>query len=287
MHLDQIRTFIEIANTGNFNKAAEKLNVTQSTISARIRGLEEELGRSLFNRSHSGVTLTATGQQFQRYALNMMRLWQQARLEVKLPKGYSGIIGLGAQVSLWDRLVLRWMPWMRKNAPDIAIRVEADYSTSMSRQLADGILDLGVMYSPRQMSGFIIEPLLEEKLILVATEENAPPPEKNPSYVFVDWGDQFRAIHTETHPDLPPPAVAVGLGALGLQYILKNGGSGYFPIRVVQSQIKSGRLFPVPDSKEISRPAYIVYSSRPRDEHAMERAITGLRDVASRHSQEF
>lgn len=281
MHLDQIRTFLEIANTGNFNKAAENLHVTQSTISARVRGLEDALGRSLFDRSHSGVTLTATGQQFRRYALNMMRLWQQARLEVKLPTGYRGIVGLGAQISLWDRLILRWMPWMRRNAPDVAIRVEADYSGSMSRQLADGILDVGVMYSPRQMSGFIIEPLLEERLILVATEENAAPPEENPGYVFVDWGDEFRAVHTETHPDLPPPAVAVGLGALGLQYILKNGGAGYFPIRVVRSHIKAGRLFRVPGIKDIGRPAYMVYPSRPRDEAVLTKAIEGLRQVAA------
>lgn len=281
MHLDQIRTFLEIANTGNFNRAADNLNVTQSTISARIRGLEEELGRSLFSRSHSGVTLTATGQQFRRYALNMMRLWQQARLEVKLPTGYSGIVGLGAQVSLWDRLVLRWMPWMRKNAPDIAIRVEADYSGSMSRQMADGILDVGVMYSPRQASGFIIEPLLEERLVLVATEEAAPPPEDNPGYVFVDWGEEFRAVHTETYPNMPPPAVAVGLGPLGLQYILKNGGAGYFPIRAVRSHIKAGRLFPVPNTQEINRPAYMVYPSRPRDETVLQRAIDGLRAVAA------
>ncbi|WP_085124618.1 helix-turn-helix domain-containing protein [Tistlia consotensis] len=50
MHIDQIRTFLEVVATGNFRKAAENLNVTQSTVSARIRALESELGRALFER---------------------------------------------------------------------------------------------------------------------------------------------------------------------------------------------------------------------------------------------
>ena len=281
MTLDQIQTFLEIATTGNFNRAAENLNVTQSTISARIRGLEETLGQPLFLRSHSGVTLSAAGRQFRRYALNMMRMWQQARQEVRLPETYAGTVGLGAQVSLWERLVLRWMPWMREHAPEVAIRVEADYSGSQSQQLADGILDIGVMYSPRQMSGFVIEPLLKECLILVSTEQDAPPPEENPNYVFVDWGDVFRAKHAETYPNMPPPAISVGLGTLGLQYILKNGGSGFFPKRLIKSQLRRKRLFQLPDSPEIERPAYMVYPSQLKDRDHVAQAITGLREVAA------
>lgn len=281
MTLDQIQTFLEIAETGNFNRAAENLNVTQSTISARIRGLEETLGQSLFLRSHSGVSLSAAGRQFRRYALNMMRMWQQARQEVRLPETYAGTVGLGAQVSLWERLVLRWMPWMREHAPDVAIRVEADYSGSQSQQLADGILDIGVMYSPRQMSGFVIEPLLKECLILVSTDPDAPPPEENPNYVFVDWGDVFRAKHAETYPNMPPPAVSVGLGTLGLQYILKNGGSGFFPKRLIKSQLRRKKLFQLSDSPEIERPAYMVYPSQLKDREHVSQAITGLREVAA------
>ena len=62
MKIDHIRTFLEISNCGNFNRAAENLNVTQSTVSARIKSMEEHFGRILFKRSHSGVELTSAGQ---------------------------------------------------------------------------------------------------------------------------------------------------------------------------------------------------------------------------------
>ena len=90
MNIEQIRTFLEIAENGNFNRTAENLNVTQSTVSARIRTLEDLLGRTLFVRSHSGAQLTSAGQRFRRYALNMQRLWHL----VYLPFSFADLEGV-------------------------------------------------------------------------------------------------------------------------------------------------------------------------------------------------
>ena len=54
MNLDHIRTFVEVAACGNFHRAAESLHVTQSTVSARIRVLEDHFGLPLFRRGRSG-----------------------------------------------------------------------------------------------------------------------------------------------------------------------------------------------------------------------------------------
>ena len=175
MNVEHVKTFLVVAATGNFNRAAERLFVTQSTVSARIRALEDQLDRPLFNRDHSGATLTAAGIQFQRYAVTMVRAWEQARQEIALPEALRAVFGLGAQVSLWERLILKWIPWMREQASDVALRVEVDYSESMMRQLADGLLDVAVIYTPRTMPGMVTEKLLEEKLVLVSTTPRRPP----------------------------------------------------------------------------------------------------------------
>lgn len=281
MKIEHIRTFLEIADCGNFNRAAEILHVTQSTVSARVKSMEESFGRRLFTRSHSGVELTYAGAHFQQYAQNIQRLWQQAHQRVALPDSFSHGIGLGSQVSLWDSLVLKWMPWMRRNATDVAIHVEADYSPSLMRQLSDGLLDIGVMYHPRQTPGLVIENLLEEALVLVATNERKLRHGWVEDYVFVDWGNEFRAAHGEAFPDMETPAVSVGLGALGLEYILQNGGSGYFPIRVVQPHLDQNQLFMVEEAPQLQRPAYMVYTETARDPETLELALKGLREVAS------
>lgn len=284
MKIEHIRTFLEISDCGNFNRAAETLNVTQSTVSARVKSMEESFGRSLFKRSHKGVELTYAGQHFRQYAQNIQRLWQQAHQRVALPESFTHGIGLGSQVSLWDSLVLRWMPWMRRNAADVALHVEADYSPSLMRQLSDGLLDIGVMYNPRQTPGLIVEDLLEETLVLVATDQRKLREGWVEDYVFVDWGNEFRASHGEAFPDMETPAVSVGLGSLGLEYILQNGGSGYFPIRVVQPYLDQKKLFLVEAAPRLQRPAYVVYTENARDQETLDIALTGLREIALQES---
>ncbi len=282
MNLEHVRTFLEVAATGNFNRAAEALNVTQSTVSARIRTLEENFGRPLFARSHAGTDLTAAGHHFREYAIGMLKLWQQAQQAVTLRSGFRSALGLGAQVSLWERLIIDWMSWMREHAPDVALRVEADYSPSQMRQLVDGLLDIGVMYQPRETPGLVVERLMEESLVLVSTRDREVSPGWIADYVFVDWGDAFRAMHAKAYPEAETPAVSVGLGPLGLQYVLRNGGSGYFPLRVVQPLIEAGRLVRLDEAPEMRRPVYAVYRRQPLDEETQALALDGLRRLAAR-----
>lgn len=68
-------------------RAAEQLNVSQTAVSARIRTLEEQLGRPLFVRNKNGASLTAAGEQFLRYAPMFVQLWQRARHQVAVPPG--------------------------------------------------------------------------------------------------------------------------------------------------------------------------------------------------------
>ncbi len=281
MNLDHIWTFLEVAATGNFNRAAENLNVTQSTVSGRIRTLEESFGRPLLVRSHSGCILTAAGHQFRQHAIGMQRLWQQSHQSVNLRRGFRGVLSVGAQVSLWESLILDWIPWMRERAPDVALRIEADYSPSQMRQLSDGLLDIGVMYQPRQTPGLMIEKLLEETLVLVCTEDREVSPGWVEDYVYVDWGDVYRLQHAEAYPEMETAAITVGLGALGLQQILQAGGSGYFPLRAVQPLIEEGRLFRLGGAPEISRPAYVVYRKDPEDPETQDLALQGLRQFAA------
>ena len=119
MNLDHIRTFLEVASCGNFHRASEALNVTQSTVSARIRTLEDYFGLPLFRRARSGVELTVAGHQFRRYALSIQQFWQQGYQALTLPRGYRAVFSIASQVSLWGRLVLPLIPWLRAEAPEL------------------------------------------------------------------------------------------------------------------------------------------------------------------------
>jgi LysR family transcriptional regulator, flagellar master operon regulator len=282
-----IHTFLEVVQTGNFIRTAERLNVTQSTVSMRIKSLEEGLGRTLFNRGKSGAALTPAGQQFRRHAELMLRLWQQARQDVALPQQFRAALVVGGQFSLWDRLLLRWLPWMRAAAPDVMLQAEVGQSADLMAHVAEGLIDIGVMYDPQGRSGLVIEKLLEERLILVSTDpatttaDLASNGRVGTGYVFVDWGADFKRQHGAAFAELETPPVAVGLGALGLSYILSSGGAGYFPKRIVRGLLGEGRLHEVADAPQFARPAFMVYpAAKPRADW-LDTALAGLRHVAS------
>jgi DNA-binding transcriptional LysR family regulator len=271
-------TFLEIVATGSFQRAAERLHVTQTAVSARVRTLEDLLGRPLFTRNKSGASLTPAGERFMRYAQMLVQVWERARHQVALPSGRRAVVTVGGELSLWDPLLIDWLLWMRQAAPQLALRAEVGLPESLVGQVAAGTLDIAVAYAPQQRQGLKIELLIEEKLVLVTTTRRGQP-QRTADYVFVDWGPDFAARHNLAFPELAHAPTFVGLGPLGLQYILKAGGTGYFRLNVVRRHLKSGRLRLVPGAAEIAYPAYAVYSDS-ADARVITPALVGLRHVA-------
>ncbi len=278
MDINLARTFLEIVATGNFQRAAERLHVTQTAVSARVRSLEELLGRRVFVRNKAGASLTSAGEQFLRHAQTLVQVWERARHQVAVPPGRRALVTVGGELSLWDPLLINWLLWMRRAAPQLALRAEVGLPESLVNQVSEGLLDIAVVYAPHQRPGLKIELLIEEKLVLATTSRRGQP-QKATDYVFIDWGPDFAARHNLAYPELANAGTFVGLGPLGLQYILRAGGSGYFRSSVVRRYLKDGRLRLVPGATEISYPAYAVYSDS-ADAKVVTPALVGLRHVA-------
>jgi LysR family transcriptional regulator, flagellar master operon regulator len=278
MDINLARTFLEIVATGNFLRAAERLHITQTAVSARVHALEDLLGRKLFVRNKSGASLTSAGEQFLRYAQTLVQVWERARHQVAVPPGRRAVVTVGGELSLWDPLLLDWLLWMHRAAPQLALRAEVGLPESLIHQVTEGILDIAVVYAPHQRPGLKIELLIEEKLVLVTTSRRGQP-QRATDYVFVDWGLEFAARHNLAFPELSNAGTFVGLGPLALRYILEAGGSGYFRLKVVEPYLKSGRLRRVPGATEFAYPAYAVYSES-ADAKIVTPALVGLRHVA-------
>jgi DNA-binding transcriptional LysR family regulator len=267
-------------------RAAERLHMSQTTISARIQSLEKRLGRPLFVRNKGGTSLTPEGERFLRYAPTLVQLWERARHKVAVPAGRRAVLAAGGELSLWHPWLLKWLLWMRRSAPDIALRAQVNVPESLVSQVAEGVLDIAVMYAPHHRPGLRVDLLFEEKLVLVTTHEQPDPASelsagKIPEdYVYVDWGTDFVLDHNISFPESANPGLFVGLGPLALQYILEAGGTGYFRARAVRRYLESKQLHLVRGVPEFSYPAYAVYSVN-ADESLIEPALRGLRAVAA------
>lgn len=280
MDISLARTFLAIVETGSFVEAATRVHVTQSTVSSRIKTLEEQLGQTLFERSKAGASLTAAGRQFQKHALALVRVWEHARLEVGLAEEHRDHLSVGGQYSLWDGFLLTWAAWMRERFSDIAISGTIGFSTSLMDRLIEGSLDLAIMYRPAQRPGLAIEHLFDEELVMV-TSGSATVRRPGSDYVFVNWGPEFQADHALAFPDISHPGLHLDLGSLGVNYLLDKKATGYFPIRVARPLIDSGELQIVKRVPRFVYPAYAVYASE-RDEKSFEPVLKGLRRIADK-----
>ncbi|MGC1175402.1 LysR family transcriptional regulator [Polaromonas sp.] len=279
MDINLARTFLEIVSSHSFAQAAEQLHVTQTAVSARVKTLEELLGRKLFVRNKAGASLTAAGEQFVRHAMALVQAWEQARHQMTVPPGRRALVTVGCEISLWQPLLLDWLLWMRQGAPDLALRTEVGVAEDLLERVAHGTLDIGIAYAPRQRPGLRIELLIEEKLVLVTTSPTLEVPQAA-DYVYVDWGPEFAAQHSLAFPELSSVGVSSSLGPLGLEYLLAVGGAGYFRQNVARKYIKEGRLHRVPGAPEFLYPAYAVYAGN-ADMKVLEAALAGLRQVAA------
>ena len=281
MDIALARTFLEIVNCGNFVRAAERLHLTQTAVSVRVQTLESLLGKKLFVRNKAGATLTPAGEQFMRFAPLLVQMWERARHQLAAPEGVRAVVAVAAELSLWNPFLLDWLIWMRRSAPQLALRTSVGLPEGLMDQVAEGVIDIAVLYSPQRRPGLQVELLMKEKLVLVTTARRKQATRAT-DYVYVDWGPEFAAQHNLTFPEQSNPGTYVGLGPLGLQYILKAGGSGYFRQKAVAPYLASGRLSLVRGAPEYLYPAYAVYSES-ADTKAVMPALAGLRQIAEQH----
>ncbi len=261
MNLDELRTFLEVVETGSLVAASRRLNVTQSTVTARINGLEQEIGQKLLHRNKSGTELTSPGFKFKRYAEVMVQLWRQARYEVSLPKGFQGVCNVGLEFDLWQGVGQCFLDHLRAHCPQVAVALWPGEQHQIDRWLDIGLIDLAFCYSPQAAEKFASRALFDDELILVSADP-ASAGANNPDYIYVDHGDEFRRSHAAAFPGDTTSALTIASSEWALDYLLRSGGTGYLPRRHVQALLDCGRLHRLAGAPNFNRRAYVVENAR-------------------------
>ena len=257
MHIVALRTFLAIVETGSLVRASERLNVTQSTVTARLRTLEDELGQTLLLRNKSGATLTPAGTKLLRYAEIMVGLWRQARYETGLPQGTEAVCNFGCHVDLWPGPGRAFFNLLNQAHPRVALSASQGEHAELNQSLGFGLLDAVMTYEPTAQGNQTIHALRPDEIVLYATEPNRPM-RFDPGYVFVEQGDEFRKLHAAAYADADTARITFGTAVWALEFLLANGGSCYLPSRIAAPHLAQERLFVVPDAPKFRRNTYLV-----------------------------
>lgn len=145
MEFRVLRYFLEVAREENISAAAERLHVTQPTLSRQLMDLEAELGKALFNREHRRISLTDEGMLLRKRAEEIVDLVDKTEAEVMSSgDNITGDVYIGSGETEGIRLVARTAKQLRDEGYDIHFHLFSAHDLSVSQRLDKGLLDFGI-----------------------------------------------------------------------------------------------------------------------------------------------
>jgi len=296
MDFRALETFLWIARLGGFRLAADRLNTTQPSVSARIRALEEELGVRLFERNARAVTLTAKGRDLLPYAERVLALKSEMQAKIGDPAAIQGTIVLGVVETIVHTWLPRLIERLAQTYPALSLELDIDITANLSRRLLSREIDIAFLMgpiaspdmenlplgtypliwvgSPRLgLHGEAVLGLAELSRVPVLTFPRNSRPNMDILALFRDAGERPRIHNSSSIATIVRMAVD-GIGVCAL------------PQEIVQGELDTGRLVPLRVSADL--PALTFTASFPHAaDTALPRAVSDLAyRTAIEHSEQ-
>ncbi|MGQ0504991.1 MAG: LysR family transcriptional regulator, partial [Myxococcaceae bacterium] len=170
-----IHYFIEVAETLNLSRAAEKLGVRQPTLSLAMRRLEDALAVQLLVRSKTGVQLTRAGRRFLAKSRLLLEQWNELRIRTHREETeLSGRYTLGVHPSVGLTTLPHVLPPLLQTFPDIETHLVHDSSREITERVINFQIDFGLVVNPRRHPDLTILPLYSDEFALWVAREPSP-----------------------------------------------------------------------------------------------------------------
>jgi DNA-binding transcriptional LysR family regulator len=275
MQIDLLDTFLDLAETRSYHRTAERLRVTQSTVSARVTALEQAVGSRLFNRSRAGTDLTPEGKRFEPHARALRHEWNEAKRRIQIPQGAAQLLRLGIQNDLAAVYLGDWVAEFRAALPETAFYIEPDYSNQMCADLLTGILDFAVMFSPKPHPDLHFESVGDVTYRMISTDTRSLAEVKPDRFVFAHFSPAFEEMHRQMTPELAASPVSVGQSGSVVSLLTVMGGSGYVLEKTSEELIATQRFRRVDDAPDLRQPVFAALHIRHRTQ-GLHRKLTQL-----------
>lgn len=217
----QLRYFVEIADSGSFSAAAERLFVAQSALSRQIKELEAQLQTPLFERTARQPRLTAAGEAFYPRARNLLsELLKASEMATQVGNGQLGTLRLSHSSTVpMSGVVLQGISTWLERCPGVSMDIAKLSSEAQLEEIAEGRLDVGLLRLPvlRQREGVRVVPLYEEQVLL------AVPPDHR--LVRSNAAVELAQLKDEAFISIPHPQRG-GLSYLSAELCMR---AGFFP----------------------------------------------------------
>lgn len=255
MDIKHLRTFLTAAETLNFTQTAKRLDYAQSSITAQIKSLEEELGIELFERLGKRLYLTVPGREFQLYAQKMVALHNEMIQQVTGLEEQYTTITIGAQESQCTYRLPTILAAFKKKYPQIQVIFKPVHTREIAQELIqNGELDFAIITDTyKSLPTIDLMPLVQEELIFAASPSILHKVQSteflndlsNQTLLLTEQGCSYRnqlenMLTIQNH--YPKQVIEfVSIEAIK-QCTIAGLGISYLPKMVVQQEVEKGTL---------------------------------------------
>ncbi|TDX85053.1 DNA-binding transcriptional LysR family regulator [Neorhizobium sp. R1-B] len=286
MQFELIETFLDLMETRSFNRTAERLNITQSTVSHRVNALEATFRRKLFVRGKGGTVPTVAGMRLLDHAKALQQQWHEAARAVEAAGAYERAMRIGIQHDVAEMFAGRFLRAVREELQGMSIYLEADYSNQMNRDLGAGDLDLAVLYTPHHLPDLHYERLGEISYILVSTQATTLSNIRQQDYIYANYSPAFDRAHRLALPQFSASPLSTGRNLMIAELITTLGGAAYVTRATAEDLVKKEVAQIVSDAPVIAQTAYAATNVRSRHSHQHRRLIATLAKLVAEERHE-
>jgi DNA-binding transcriptional LysR family regulator len=236
LDVDLLKTFIAIAETGGFTRAADEVNKTQGAVSMQMRRLEDILGRPVFHREGRQNRLTADGQRLLDYARRIVRLNDEVVVTFSKPE-LTGVVRFGVPDDYADNLLPEVMARFARTHPMVQVEVDCLSSTPLRELAAEGKMDLVLVSAGAGAAGIELvrrEPLVwvssvrhdvhEAEVVPLAVAQVGCTWRENTFQQLDSWNRRYRVAYASLNSSAIKAAVLAGLAVAAIPRVSVTPG---------------------------------------------------------------
>lgn len=293
MDLRQLTTYRVLARTLNFHQAAEQLHCVQSTVTAQIQALEDELGARLFDRLGRRVVLTDAGTRLVAYADRLLNLADEARLAVSGREEEVGTLTISATETLCTYRLPAVLHRFRSYYPQVRIVFFALAYSELRQAVAEGALDLAFVMEDPITAGAALhaEPLCREPIHLVASPDHpfaqrrsvSPADLEEETVLLTEAGCSYRVeFQHQLNTAGVQPATALEFNSIEAikQCAMIGMGIGVLPAVATSAEISQRKLVVLPwRGKPISMVTQVIRHKQKWVSPALQALLDVVKEV--------
>jgi|TARA_R110000868_G_scaffold300718_5_gene561173 DNA-binding transcriptional LysR family regulator len=255
-------TFMEVAQTRHFGKAAENLYLTPSAVSARIKQLEEYFNSALFVRNRNSLQLTAAGEKLLPFASSLADTLEQARAAMNEESIQH--LSIASTTNAWDMYLKQNLHEVNGHLDEVSIKAEICSHEQLSRMVHEHSIDLALTTVPFKSDDVETLELSESMLSLYCSVGLTEQPLEHLN-IFLDWGRKTNEAIEKIYPQIKKAGMRTGSLQVALNYLFTNKSAIILPEQIAQDLVNKGELQKLDSLTPLSVKCYLIYLKQTND----------------------